>query len=186
MSGDWRDLGRYPEPVEFTAPRRSSVLLTALGVILAVVSGLLVGMPASPSGRSGGMAWVGWVGLVLFVPATLYGLYRTVRPRVALRLDADGLVDTSSPSAVGRVAWGDVIEAAAFQLASARLVGVLVRDPEAVLARLDPVKRAVASANRGLADTPVWINALGLPAEDVALLINDYRESWAVAHGGPQ
>jgi cystathionine beta-lyase family protein involved in aluminum resistance len=87
---------------------------------------------------------------------------------------------------VGRVGWGEVIEASPVRVGVASMVGVLVRDPDGVLARVGPLKRVLAAANRGVADTPVWISAIGLPADDIADLINSYRAQWALAQGRPR
>ena len=185
MATDQDTRPTYPDPMEFSTSPRNRLLMLGLGLVATAASTAVIVWPPT-RGRMAGAGWIAWLGLLLFGAATLYFGYRLVRRRSALRLDADGLVDTSGPASVGRVRWDEVIEAIPIRIGVASMIGVQVRDPDAVLAGVNPVKRALGAANGDLAGTPVWINAQGLPADEVAGLVNSYRAQWAKAHDQPR
>lgn len=181
---DWRQLGRFPEQVEFRTSGRGSLRPLFAGIVMVLVSIALL-VYATPSTLR---ATFGWIGLVVFVPLTVFVLLRAVRPRVVLRLAGGGLDDRSSLASVGFVPWDQVVRAVSAQMAGNPMVAVLVTDPEAVLAQMPALRRSGARANLGLADphTPVWIvtTQLDIDHQDLADLINDYRASWGAQRGG--
>ena len=179
-----RLLARYPETVSLTPARRASLKLVGFGLALVGAALVLVVLPSDASLVASVSHWAGWVGLVVFGPATTYLAFRAGRPRVALRLDADGLTDDSSLTAVGFVPWSEVVGVGTSQISRATLVGVQLRDPEGFIATLSWFRRVAARTNLRMFGEPVWINTSGLPdAEEVAALIDVYRRSW---EGRPQ
>lgn len=183
-SPEGRLLARYPETVALTPARRASLKLVAFGLALVAAAMALVVLPQGASMASGIYHAAGWIGLALFGPATTYLAYRAARPRVALRLDADGFTDESSLTAVGFVPWGEVVGVGTSQISRATMVGVQLRDPAAFIAKLTWFRRIAARTNLRMFGEPVWINPAGLPdADELAALIEVYRRSW---EGRPQ
>lgn len=180
---DERTLARYPEFVEFTPARGPRVRLAVFGVSLVAVCASLLLLPPLGIGGFNLIALVAWVGLAFFLPATGYAVHRAVQPQAALRLTADGLTDGSSMSAVGFVPWDQVAGVGTSDISGTRLVGLQVRDPDAFIASLGPLRRIAARTNLRMFGAPVWINPAGLPdVDDLAAMIDIYRRGWELYH----
>lgn len=172
---DWRSLGRYPQPVSFSASAKNYVVPAALGVVLTLGATPLLLLP--------GADFMVWMVVACFAAAGVAVVGMALRKGVLLRLDEDGIHDSSR--GIGRevfVPWVEVVEAAKITIAGSVMIGVRVRDPGGFIQALPPAKQHLAQANMAFG-TPMWISASGLSDPDgVVMLINDYRQSWADAH----
>ncbi len=127
----------------------ASVVFALMGVLLLTAH--------SPAERVVGGVCAAGFGLT----AVLLALPRRTTP--ALVLDAHGLTDAASGAAAGFVAWSAVTGVVEQRLRGQRYLSVLVADPNAVLARVDPAVRAAMRGNLALLDTPVNIPMRPLP-----------------------
>jgi hypothetical protein len=183
---DERTLAHYPELVEFTPSRGPRLRLAGFGLLAVMITAALLLLPPVTLGGFNILAVVGWVGLAFFIPATTYAVVRALLPQIALRLSADGLTDGSSMSAVGFVPWSQISGVGTSEISGSRLVGVYLRDPEAFIAGLGPIRRVAARTNLRMFGAPVWISPMGLPdADDLSGLIDVYRRGWELQHGVP-
>ena len=79
-----------------------------------------------------------------------------------LVLDERGLTDNSSLFSAGFLPWSDIDGFDVYQVQKQRMVVVLLRDPDAYVARLGTLRRWMARANRSMAPSPVMLAANGL------------------------
>jgi hypothetical protein len=172
---DWRSWGRYPDPVDFSNSLRR--------YLLPVVLCLLISLVAAGAIWSGYATAISWLGLLAALAGAVFLAAVGLQRRAVLRLDADGIHDSSR--GIGRevfVPWVEVVEAAKITIAGSVMIGVRVRDPGGFIQALPPAKQHLARANMAFG-TPMWISASGLSDPDgVVMLINDYRQTWADAH----
>lgn len=168
------------------ASRSRTLLLIAAALAFVVagfwMAGLVGDGPSLFQGRSRPLVVVlGWASVVVFGLALVFLVRRLFDPKPALVLDAQGLVDRSSASAVGRVDWAEVTEIAAQGEGPNRLIVIDVADREDLLARLPSGRRKLVQASKGVTGYPVNIPVAGLslPEDDLLAAMRRFRDAAA-------
>jgi hypothetical protein len=131
-------------------------------VPLVTVSGLLTVL-------CGALAWlVPWASScfeILASATAVFGalfavvVYRMAKPRTTLVIDREGLIDRSTVTAAGRLAWGEIDHVTTFRCLAQNFVGICLKDPSALVARLPPIKARLVERNLRKGFPPVWIPA---------------------------
>lgn len=111
--------------------------------------------------------------IAFFGMASCYAISRMLTKRPILTIDAEGLHDRGSALAFGRVAWEDVEHVEVQTHGRQRFVSIHLKDPEALLAKLPPLRRKIVQMqqNMGLASINIPASVLPMPAEDLAALL---------------
>ncbi|MCA8949044.1 MAG: hypothetical protein KDE27_06045 [Planctomycetes bacterium] len=128
------------------------------------------------------------VGVVAIVFAGLGGWYFVRRLAVrspVLEIDRDGLVDSASGVAVGRVAWGEIADLSIGGVGQQRFLGIHVHDRAALLSRVRPWRRVVIRLNAAFGFPPVNLpqSVLPLPIEELAEILERALLAWRNEHG---
>jgi len=132
----------------------SALALTATGVWL----GLDPGRDSSP--------WVGWGIAAFFALCAAAGIHGLVRGGT-VRIDERGISD--SRWRMGTIPWDEIESVSRVVLRGASYLSVEVRDEARYLARLPPLSRRLAAANRKLGISPLAVDFTGLaPGLDAA------------------
>lgn len=97
------------------------------------------------------------VGVLFFGACSVLALALALGPERALVVGPRGLRDTTSPAAVGDVAWDEIREWRIADLHGQPVLYVVLHDPEAVLRRVGPVRRLVGRVNLRISGTPVCV-----------------------------
>jgi hypothetical protein len=157
---------------------RIRLFLLTLGSLAFVGLGLLfvlrppLGLPLA---RELMMA-LGFVTLLFFGVAGGVLLRRLFGHRIALVIDRNGIVDNSTATPAGRVAWEEMTRIGIFEAArGARFIGIDVRDREALYARAK--RPAMLRENVRMYDYPVQISEIALDrrAEEMLAFLEECR-----------
>jgi hypothetical protein len=91
-----------------------------------------------------------------------------------LVLDERGLTDNCSAAAAGFIPWQDITGFEVRQIYTQKLIYVMLKDPEAYLARLGGLRRGMHRANMGMAASPVAIvsSTLQIGFDELVDLLN--------------
>ncbi|AEI39020.1 STM3941 family protein [Paenibacillus mucilaginosus] len=155
------------------------------------LAGLSIGAAIFVAGGAGLFAWgqeeedlelvvVGAAGVLFFGGALLYLLYRLLRRRPSLMINAEGIVDHSSYTGGGRIRWEQIKDMTVYELMGQRFIGLELHDPEAFLAKQTPFKRILLRMNRGLVEAAVNIPQTGvrMPLDELHAVM---MERWNAA-----
>jgi|KBSSwiStaDraftv2_1062776.scaffolds.fasta_scaffold170907_3 hypothetical protein len=114
------------------------------------------------------IAGIGFFGLIF-----LYCVYRLVRWRPILIVDAEGIVEQSSLISVGRLRWDEVDHIVPYVFRGQPMLGIVPRDLPGVLSRAGWIARMAMKANGPLGCAPINIAQVVLPGttEELALLL---------------
>lgn len=145
-----RRLVIYPTRVRVTVLCVVAQVCVAAGAVLLVLGGA-------------GLQILGGALVAFFGYAALYFAYRIARPVPALTVDAFGIHDNASAAAVGFVPWQEIIDCGRLDFRGQPMLVVMVDDPDAVIARAKPLRRAVLRVNTKMMGTPVNVPGAGLP-----------------------
>ena len=127
----------------------------------------------------------GVAGAAFFGYCTVLLLTLLRRPTGGLVVDAGGFTDTSSALASGRTTWDQVIGWHLHRVQQQTNVCVVVKDPEAVLARMRPGARMLSRGNIKLVGTPVCIGLNNLRGtEPVVDAFERYYDQWLRQNAG--
>ncbi|MFE7507350.1 STM3941 family protein [Promicromonospora sp. NPDC057488] len=157
--------------------------MTTVGVLLVIAAlfpdALPLLTPMSP------FLWflyltAGGAGATFFGYCTVLWLAFLLKPAAGLVIDAEGFTDTSSALASGRTTWDQVIGWHLHRVQQQTNFCVVVKDPEAVLARMRPVARALSRGNIKLVGTPVCIGLNNLRGrnERVVDAFEQHYDQW--------
>lgn len=116
---------------EVFASRRKRLRQLAAGVGLTVATAFMMLLAAQMA-----LVVVGAVGVVFFGCTTCYLVAEVVRPRPVFQIDAAGVVDRSSFTAAGRLAWSEITNVRILVIGRQRMLAITTRDPQAVLDRV--------------------------------------------------
>lgn len=174
-------------PVDLTIyPNRGRNVLLTVGALAFVAGGLwmmgLFGEYTVFGGPNPVFALVGLVAVVFFGLCAGFLIYQIISRRPALVLDADGLLDRASLSAVGRVGWAEITGARALANNAQVIVAIDVRDPEAVLGRQPRLRAAFVRSSAKMTGAVVNIPANGLAEVEPEQLV-DAVEEFRAAYG---
>jgi hypothetical protein len=168
---DWRSWGRYPEPIDFSNSLRRYVPAVLVCLLIALVAAVGIWF--------GTATLVTWSALLAALAAAAYLTAIGLQSRVVLRLDAAGVHNLAKPQAPVLIPWAELVEVSITSTFGNPIIRLRVREPQS-----HSGGRAPASINGPASiNVPVSINAQGFSdAQGVAMLINDYRQSWADQH----
>jgi hypothetical protein len=120
-------------------------LLLFLAALLFVVIGLVL---------IAGWGIVGWivggVSVAFFGVAGVYWLTEAVWRRPSVRMDRGGMSVRAHLGAAGYLPWSEVTGATLYRVRRQRMLGIEVRDRQALIARTTPLRRFFMRANQGL------------------------------------
>lgn len=162
----------YDDDALVIVPSRFRYLLLTVGsLLLGAISGLLVVAGAASGFRTVALL----VGVPFFlVCGVCYGR-RLVSPSPTLRIDASGVYDASSLTAVGFVPWEDVDGVAFESVTGQTLLRVRVSNWDAHLDRVSRPKRALLRLNGAFMGESsafyVAFDNVGASADDIAASI---------------
>ena len=154
-------------------------MLALLGCVLFVIASLAILAQGTATSFV-----VGVVGLVTFAGFGAGWVWLTLRRGPGLVVDEDGFDDASSLVSVGRVRWADVEDVVTWGTLGSTTVVVLVRNPDAYLARLHGPGRWAARINGRMVGTPVTLASTGLrtSAADLEQLLRDGLQRYRTDH----
>lgn len=118
----------------------------------------------------------GWVAILFFGTGLVVSIWQIADSRPRLIIDERGVLDRTL--GVGRIAWSDIQEAYVRSIAGNDFICLELKNPAQYEQNLSQVKRAMASANRGLGFTDFNINLSGVDAStaEVFELLMKYCE----------
>ena len=125
----------------------------------------------------------GWLGILFFGSGIPLLIWQIADSRPRLVIDEQGVLDRTL--GVGCIAWSDIEEAYVRSISGNDFICLILKNPEKYAQKLSKVKRAMASANRGLGFTDFNLNLSGVDArtDEIFELIMKYCE--AVANSQP-
>ncbi len=165
------------------------IQLLVLGVIFGVLSGWVLLLDddeirtlrpgASPTWING----IAGVGVAGAIGCLIYGVRRFVDKRPGLVLSPRGMVDNSSAVAAGFIPWSDITGFSIFEMKRAKMLIILVRDPESYVQRGGALKRALNRANMKMVGSPLSIsaNTLKIKFDELQQLLESYRARYSAA-----
>lgn len=145
-------------------PSRWKLLLLALGALLFVVFGCLIGLGwlDAPLDQ---VIIAAYVGVPFFGLCFAYLVYRLISPKPSLIVDERGIYDNASALGAGWIRWEEIEEMYAFEYRGQTMLGIIPKDEEEILGRLSLLKRSVMRINTALpgVECPVNIPQTALP-----------------------
>jgi hypothetical protein len=125
-----------------------------------------------------------YICIPVFGLMSAYFLSRLLSTKPALVLDSVGLLDNGSLVSAGLIPWSEITEVQSSFLGNAECLYVYVRDPEKILSRFNPVKRAVMRVNQSMVRTPITISLFGSSSssQEIVATINRHLASRAFNH----
>jgi hypothetical protein len=147
-----------PEPSLTVMARRGKQawLVVASAVFVALGTWMIVTGPAL-------LVVIGVVCVATFALFGVLGVRQMLQSGPALVVDASGITDRSSATPGGFVPWTEITGFGIWQSNGQKVVTVGVADPEAVLARANPIARIAMRASMRMSGTPVNIATTALP-----------------------
>lgn len=116
-----------------------------------------------------GLIAAGILGLLATAALGTLAVARLVDRRPALVLDRNGLYDNATVAGAGLVRWSEMTAVGALDLGGRRTLCIGLRDPEALLARVAPVRQQLIRTRMRQVGPVVTIpqNVLPLPVDDL-------------------
>jgi hypothetical protein len=140
--------------------RRRYALLT-LGSVAFVVMGIWIIM------KTGNWA-LGLVTILFFGTGIAVGVWQLLDTRPRLQITDAGILDRTL--GVGLIPWADITGAYINSVNREYFICLNLRDEQAYLSRLSPLKRKLAGANEALGFTPISVNLSGVDLNPEQLL----------------
>lgn len=91
---------------------------------------------------------VSYIGVPFFGFGTICAFYRLIAPKPALTINEAGIFDNSGASSVGMLRWEEIAELVPYEVMGVKILGIVPKNPEAVIARQKPIKQMVLRANQ--------------------------------------
>lgn len=116
---------------------------------------------------------VGLAGMAFFGAAALVAVRKLFDRKPGLIVDAEGIVDNASGIAAGRIPWTDILGFEQRRISNQRLLSVLLKNPEAYVAKSGAFKRLLQRANLAMGYSPVMLssNALSVDFDTLCALL---------------
>jgi hypothetical protein len=141
-------------------PSKLKLLLVALGSLSFVVLGIF--LPTMTTDMY--VVLIGtYVGVPFFGLCFLYAIYRLIFRKPSLIIANVGLFDNASALGAGLIRWTEISEVYIYEYMGQRMIGIIVNDPKAVMARQPAFKRFMARMNSDLVGTPFNIPQTTVP-----------------------
>jgi hypothetical protein len=120
-----------------------------------------------------------YIGAPVFSLGFIYLGYRLLKPKPALIINQEGIVDNTSVFGAGLIRWEEIESMFIYRVMDNAFLGIVPVNLEAVLDRQPPVKRFLFKMNKGMAQAPFAISGGGLPmsVEELLSRIESYREA---------
>jgi hypothetical protein len=121
-----------------------------------------------------------FVCILFFGLCFVYALYRLLSPKPAVVISREGIFDNASAVGAGMLKWEEIAEIYTYTFMGQRMLGIVPRDTEAVIARQPLFKRVLAKMNRGMVQAPFNIaqNTLPIPVDE---LVKEIEERWVIS-----
>ncbi len=166
------------EPAFVVYPRRWKLALFASGSLAFVLAGLWIGGVFGGARRSTAIIVVAtYVGVPFFALCFLYLLFRLVVRKPSVVVSEEGVLDNASALGAGMIRWEEIKDVRSRLFGTQRMIVIVLRDEQPILARQNPVKRFFMLLNKRLIGYAINIpeNTLPLPAEELIREIKRYR-----------
>lgn len=165
--------------------RTRIIWLLAVAALFVIAGGWMFGMDAAEIEqlrRFNNPLLVHGIGVAAMAMGAVAGLAigrKLSDPAPGLLLDAHGLTDNTSAFSAGRLAWSEISGFQVGQIQGQRLLYVMLKDPDACIARFGPVKQALLRVNQRLAASPVTITdrALKMDFDELVALLQRHFEA---------
>lgn len=122
---------------------------------------------------------VTYIGVPFFGLGLIYFLYRLVVRKPALVVSAEGIYDNASALSAGQLRWEEIELVCPYSFGSQRMLGITLKDEQAVLARQNFLKRLLMRVNKNLAGYLINLPQSSLPmtADELMPEINRYHNN---------
>ncbi|QDA61324.1 STM3941 family protein [Hymenobacter jejuensis] len=151
--------------------RKRYVLLTLVSLVFVAVGVFLI----VKKGNWG----QGMITIIFFGAGVAVGARQFLDTRPRLQITDEGILDRTL--GVGLIPWTEITYAYVRAINHEYFICLQVRDEQAYLGRLSPLKRRLANANEALGFTPISINLSGVDLNPEQLLEYILKQS-AAAH----
>lgn len=149
--------GAVSGPVEVFVARGRNVLLLLVACAF-VAAGVFLLIQGDPDAR-----WIAIACILFFGACAVVFVRMIVDARPRLVFDDVGVFDRTL--GVGRIPWDDILAANWASLNGNHFICLVLRDEAHWLAKLSPLQRRLASANRGLGFGSINLNLSGLAVD---------------------
>lgn len=161
-------------------PSRAKLVLYALGALAFVIAGLWLGGFIGDMDLPFGLVVITtYIGVPFFGLCLLYVLYRLVVRKPSLIVSEEGIVDNASATGAGPVGWDEMAEIRPTDVSGKAMLGIVPHDEERILARQNPIKRAIMSINRNMTGFVILIpeNALPMSIDELLAAIQRFPQA---------
>ena len=93
------------------------------------------------------------------------GAVKLLDRRPGLSLDEEGITDNSSGFSAGRIKWKDIEGIDTTKIKSTRLLLIFVKDPQAYLSKMNPIKKMMMTLSIRMYGTPFCISSNSLSCD---------------------
>lgn len=107
----------------------------------------------------------GIAGMLFFGAAALLLVRKLFDRRPGLIVDAEGIVDNASGIAAGRIPWDDILGFEQRRIYNQRLLSVLLKNPDAYVARSGALRRLLQRGNLAMGYSPVMLSSNALSVD---------------------
>ena len=160
-------------------PSRLKMSLIALGALAFVIAGIFIGTREEVTLTPLKLFLATYVGIPFFGLCFLFAAYKLLVRKPAIIISNEGLVDNASAVGAGFLRWEEIEEIFVHEYVGQRMLGIVVKDPVAVIARQSGFKKAMAKLNGGVVGTSFNIPqvSLPMPVEELLSTIETYRSA---------
>lgn len=120
---------------------------------------------------------IGWASILFFGACSAVGVWQLFDTRPRLQITDEGILDRTL--GVGLIPWVDITGAYVQAINRQYFICLHLRDEQAYLSRLSPLKRKLAGANTALGFTPLSVNLSGVNVSPEQLLEYILKQSAA-------
>jgi hypothetical protein len=163
-------------------PSRRRLTLSLFGSIGFVALGCL--MLSKPGNRFSPLVvtCLGWSAILFFGLIAVYAIYKLLRPSPAVVINRDGIFDNASASGAGLIRWDEVQEVFLDELMGNKMLSIVPRDFEVILARQPQHKKYLMRLNSGFVKAPINIPqvSLSISVEALHSQILDFHTAWVM------
>jgi hypothetical protein len=127
---------------------------------------------------------LGLITIVFFGAGAAVGAWQFFDTRPRLQITDEGILDRTL--GIGLIPWADITDAYVRSINRESFICLEVRDEQAYLDRLPPLKRKLANANAALGFTPISVNLSGVDLNPEQLLEYILKQSAAAQLQHPE
>lgn len=163
---------------------RGRLVLLLLGCLVFVGLGVwILTLPDSEVGGKGLIA--AWIGIPFFGLIGLFAFGRLFSRKPAVVVDLHGITDNASALAAGFIPWANFAGAGIILVKKRKLIVIVLKDTNAYLSSLGPIKRTILKGNLALVGYVVAIPGVtfAMPVEELLATIEQYARATAAWPG---